>query len=236
MYKHLIILFLTAMNCYSYTNFVLISAPGSGKGTFSQYLSEKYGYVQICPGDIIRTEIREQTKLGKQIQPAVERGDFTIDENIICTLMKEYITKAISEVKPFIIDGFPRTIESFNFLHTLFTESGLTDVCFIQIEAPDAICIDRISTRLMCTECSHVYNSSSAKPQKENVCDICNKKLTMRSADTKTTAERRITFFHTQIEPLFEQAKNYYTTIVIDGQQSIDKLTKLYDTLVHNKK
>jgi adenylate kinase len=111
----LLIYLLTIAPVLSIQNFVLISAPGSGKGTFSQYLIQKYNYIQICPGDLLRAEIVAQTDFGKKIQPIVEKGEY-IDEEVTCQLITKHLIIAIQQNKPFIIDGFPRTKTSLEFL------------------------------------------------------------------------------------------------------------------------
>ena len=138
---------LAATSLLAKNNFVLIAAPGTGKGTFSQHLVKTHGYVQICPGDIFRAEIEARTDLGKQIQPMVERGDY-VDESIVCRLIGDRLSQALSVGKAFIIDGFPRSIVSLEFLQRLLEEKGVAiSTLFVQFIAKDELCIDRIATR-----------------------------------------------------------------------------------------
>jgi adenylate kinase len=217
---------------FCFKNFVLISAPGSGKGTFSQYLVEKYGYAQICPGDIFRNEIKEQTELGKEIQPIVDRGDY-VDEAIVCELIADNLLKLIRQNKCFIVDGFPRSDVSFEFLYKFLSDNGvIKDTCFLQFSVDDQICIDRISERLVCTECFSVYNMSLVQPKEAGKCDKCGTELSFRKADTKDIAKKRLEYFHDNIEPLISRAKKVYSTKVINAEASLEELRSEYEKII----
>lgn len=212
-------------------NFVLISAPGSGKGTFSQYLIEKHGYVQVCPGDIFRGEINAQTELGKKIQPIVEKGEY-VEESIVCQLISDNLSKIIAQNKPFIIDGFPRSDVSFEFLHSFFLNNKLSDtVCFLQFVASDDVCIERIVDRLVCNQCYRVYNSKSVHPTSIGKCDFCDASLAVRKADTRDTARTRLDYFHANVEPLMELAAGLYLARKVDTERPLKELHKKYDQL-----
>ena len=214
-------------------NFVLISAPGSGKGTFSQYLVEKHGYVQICPGDIFRSEIRAQTELGKKIQPIVEKGEY-VDEAIVCELISSSLLKIIQENKNFIIDGFPRSTISFDFLYQFLQKHNvIKDVIFLQLQASDAVCINRILERKVCTQCFKVYNDATVQPKDANKCDDCKIELVLRKADNQELTEKRLLYFHAHVEPLMKQAEPLYTTQIIQSESSIQDLQVKYDQLLN---
>jgi len=227
---YLIVLFAGNTECYK--NFVLISAPGSGKGTFSQHMIKKHNFVQICPGDLFRSEIRNQTELGKKIQSVVERGDY-VDEKIVCEIIAKYIAGALTNNKPFIIDGFPRSVDSYHFLHDYLKRNNLADcTCFIQFNAADEVCIERISARQICPQCNHVYNAKTAQPKIENICDQCGACLSLRSADSATIARKRLAYFHENVEPILALAKQSYDVITIQSNDDLTALLNKYDKLI----
>ncbi len=202
--------FFAIMRAEAQRNFILLAAPGAGKGTFSQYAIDMYGYVQICPGDLYRNEIRLQTELGKKIQPTVEKGEY-VDESITWQLITFYLTQAVSENKPFIIDGFPRTSASFSFLKDLLVQLKVADnTCYLELTSPDEVCIERVIQRQVCPGCFYVYNTVYA-PSTDGVnCDHCSASLVSRAADTRDSMIKRLEFFHKKIEPLmFLAAKSY---------------------------
>lgn len=219
---------------FGFKHFVLISAPGSGKGTLSQYLVEKYDYVQVCPGDIFRNEIRLQTALGKKIEPMVEKGNL-VDEDIVCELMANYLVEIIAQNKCFVLDGFPRSVNSFHFLNKFIQDHGILDeVCFIQLLASDEVCINRVLERQVCTQCFKVYNASLVKPQENNKCDKCGIDLIIRQTDAEESFRKRLRYFHADIEPIIEMSKKLYTTRIINGEAELDTLKRQYDELLLN--
>lgn len=231
-----LILFFT---CFFLTNpilcfkhLVLISAPGSGKGTLSQYFVKKYDYVQICPGDIFRNEINTQTELGKQIQFIVEKGEY-VDEKIVCKLILDNVSKILEQNKYFIIDGFPRSEISFQCLYNFFKVNNLIDdVIFLQLFTSDESCIKHVLHRQICENCFYVYNITFMKPKEQNKCNYCGSALTKRKEDTKEIIEKRLIYFHTHIEPLMNMAQKFYTIKTINTKCSIEDLKVKYDKLI----
>lgn len=218
------------INCL--THFVLISAPGSGKGTFSQYMVTNHGYIQICPGDLLRKEIALGTDFGKKIQPIVDNGDY-VDEEIICNIIKQYVCTAINQKKGFILDGFPRSKKSFNFLDSLLREKNLTDnVYFLQFIASDTVCAHRMANRVICMQCNYVFNTISNQSRCKNICHQCGSELSLRKADTLDIAYKRLNYFHDYIESIMEIAKQKYKTIIINSDCSLDNLEKEYEKLL----
>ena len=210
----------------------LFPHPGSGKGTFSQYLIDKYNYIQICPGDLFRTEIKAQTELGKKIQPIVEKGDY-VEEKIVCELIAKHLTKALAQKKSFIIDGFPRSTISLQFLNEFLKRNNLTkDVCFLQFLAADETCIKRITERKICEKCFHVFNNLYVKPIEKDLCDFCKNKLAERKADTSEIAKSRLAYFHSKIEPLIKSVQESYEFNTIKTETSLQDLKAEYDALI----
>ena len=217
---------------FAYKNFVLISAPGSGKGTFSQYFVEKYGYAHICPGDIFRNEINTHTELGKKIEPLTQNGEL-VDEGIVCQIVADNLSKAIQQNKNFIIDGFPRTETAFTFLHKYLEAHNLTkEVCWMQFLASDDTCIQRILGRQVCTNCFRIYNVTSAQSNDKINCDGCGTKLIVRQADTEESAKKRLQNFHAHTESLVNLAKKFYEFITIETEHAFDDLKTYYNTLI----
>lgn len=213
-------------------NFVLIAAPGSGKGTFCQYLVEKYDYTHICPGDIFRDEIRRQTELGKKIQTIVEAGEY-VQEDIVCTLVADAIMSSIQQRKAFVVDGFPRSHYSLQSLHTFLQNNELAGtVRIVQCIANDALCTERVLTRQVCTLCFKVYNSNSAQPKNQGVCDVCGVALSRRAADTDAIIRKRLVYFHETIEPLLCDAEQLYKVVKIETEADLESLYLQYDNLI----
>lgn len=146
---HLIFIFLV-YSMSACDNYVLVGPPGSGKGTFSLKLVEEKAYKQICPGDILRTHIKNETDLGKLIKSTIENGDY-IEDKIIYQIIEDQVKASVNNKQPFIIDGFSRHIDRYKFLLNLFEELKIQKtITYAHFIIEDQICIDRIANRLVC--------------------------------------------------------------------------------------
>ncbi len=230
--KYSFLIFIFYFISISPFHFVLISAPGSGKGTFSQYMAQKHGYIQICPGDLFRREILLRTELGKAIKPIVEAGDY-VDEQIVCTLMKQYVEEALNQNKKFILDGFPRSEHSLEFLLELLREKQIIyHVCFLQLQAPDDMCKQRMLGRYVCNTCGQVDNATRMNPNDVPTCNSCGETLALRSGDKETIIDKRLQHFHKVIEPLLQKLEtNGYPVKKIDSMQELSTLKRIYDEI-----
>ena len=87
-------------------NIIFIAPPAAGKGTQSDLLISKYGYEHISTGDLLRNEIKSGSDLGKELDSMMKSGSLISDE-----IVNKLLINALSNItKPFILDGYPRTI------------------------------------------------------------------------------------------------------------------------------
>lgn len=233
--KYIIVLFFVTISLCGQTNFILIGPPGSGKGTFSSFMKNNYGYYQICPGDILRQHIKNNTELGQKIKPIVERGDY-IDDTVVFRIIDEQVSYCVDNSIPFIIDGFPRSLSSFEFLLQLFkTKKINTTITLVHFRIDDEVCIERIDQRLVCFSCSRVFNMTTRKPQLDMMCDGCSALLEIRLGDTISNTIKRLAYYRDNIEPLVELAKDEYAVIVVDAQASLTDCLEVYKNLPAHK-
>ena len=87
---------------------ILLGAPGVGKGTQAQFITEAYSIPQISTGDMLREAVKAESKLGLEVKAVMDRGDLVTDE-IIIALVKDRIQQSDCD-RGFLFDGFPRTI------------------------------------------------------------------------------------------------------------------------------
>lgn len=208
-----LILFLLIFPLSAIENYVLMGPPGSGKGTFSTKMIEEKGYKQICPGDILRTHIKNETELGQSIKLIVQNGDY-IDDIIIYQIIEQEVRGYVERNIPFIIDGFPRHKDGYDFLIKLFKKLNIeSTIVFIHFIIDDFTCIQRIANRLVCFNCYNVYNLRTKPPLKEMVCDKCENILEKRLGDTYENTKKRLAYFRNTIEPLINLAEKDYNVI-----------------------
>ena len=103
-------------------NIIIFGAPGSGKGTYSAEIAERYGMGHISTGDVLRGEIKNETELGKVAKGYIDQGQLIPDELMIDILAKTY--DALPAGKGVIFDGFPRTIAQAEALKKMLAERG----------------------------------------------------------------------------------------------------------------
>jgi adenylate kinase len=101
-------------------NIVIFGAPGSGKGTQSERIVEKFGINHISTGDVLRAEIKKGTELGKTAKGYIDQGQLLPDELIIDILASTL--DSFKESKGVIFDGFPRTIAQAEALKKMLAE------------------------------------------------------------------------------------------------------------------
>jgi adenylate kinase len=181
-------------------NLILMGAPGAGKGTQSEKISEKWGIPAISTGDILRKAIKAGTELGAQAKLFIEKGQFVPDE-VAVGIIKETLSSEACK-NGFILDGFPRTISQAEALE----EMGVHIDCALSLEINDEAIVKRMSGRRMCSKCGVSYHIEHKKPIKDNICDRCGSSLYIRVDDAAETVLERLAIFHEQTEPL----KSFY--------------------------
>ena len=181
-------------------NLLLIAAPAGGKGTISSELEKDFGYVHISTGDLIR-EIDETTPLGQQVKACMDVGAF-VDDNIVLSLLKEKILTIKN--KPFVLEGFPRSIKQAKELEEFFEELNISLDMVIFIDVSYDTALKRSLGRVTCPNCHESFNIYFKKPKIEDVCDKCGTRLIKRSDDTEETFKNRYETFQKLTLPLLE--------------------------------
>ena len=120
-------------------NTVLFGPPGSGKGTQSEKLIEKYGWKHLSTGDLLRKEMKEGTPLGKEAKSLIEKGQLVPDEVVIGMISSAL--DANPQASGFLFDGFPRTVAQAKALDELlsFRKTGINTVLFLTVNEEELI-------------------------------------------------------------------------------------------------
>ncbi len=201
-------------------NLILMGAPGAGKGTQSEKISEKWGIPAVSTGNMLRAAIAAGTELGVTAKSYMDGGALVPDE-IVVGIVKEYL--ASDECKNgFILDGFPRTIPQAIALDAM----GVKIDAALSIEVADEKIVERMSGRRVCT-CGATYHIAYKPSQKEGICDKCGAELFIRKDDMPETVLSRLKTYHEQTEPL----KDYYAEkgilLTVQGQEEVGDTTRL---------
>ena len=137
-------------------NLILLGAPGAGKGTQAEILSEQYGIPQISTGVILRQAIKDETPLGIKVKAVMEAGDLVADEDVVA-IVKERLAKPDC-ANGFILDGFPRTIAQAVALDEMLKELGCPLSKVLSSEVKDEDIVRRMSGRRVCKNCGSSYH------------------------------------------------------------------------------
>ena len=202
-------------------NLIIMGAPGAGKGTQSERISEKWGIPAISTGAILREAIKQGTELGKQAKVLIDAGNFVPDEVVIGIIKETLSSKACEH--GFILDGFPRSISQAEALEAM----GVHIDCALSLEIADDVIVERMAGRRLCSSCGASYHIEHKKPVKENICDKCGSSLYIRSDDAAETVKSRLETFHEQTEPLKSFYEERGLLKCVNGEASVDETTEL---------
>ena len=176
-------------------NIVIFGAPGSGKGTQSDLMVQKYGLNHISTGDVLRAEIKKGTELGKTAASFIDKGNLIPDDLMISILAKVY--DSFGDHKGVIFDGFPRTIPQAEALKKMLDERGDKVAAMIELDVPEAELMTRLIKR----------GEDSG-----------------RADDNEETIKKRLQVYHQQTQPLIEWYKKEGLHYHINGHGTLERI------------
>ena len=201
---------------------ILLGAPGAGKGTQAEKISERYAIPQISTGNIIREALQSGSRLGKKTKSFMDAGQLVPDD-IVIKIVRERIKKKDCK-NGFILDGFPRTLPQAEALDKLL-KKDLDAV--LEIKVDENILVERLSGRRVCPDCGATYHIVGKKPMVEGKCDKCSGTLIQRKDDTAETIKERLSVYHEQTEPLIAYYRNKGKLISIESQNGVEETAAL---------
>lgn len=204
-------------------NIIFLAPPAAGKGTQSNLLVEKYGYVHISTGELLRAGRNDGTERAKIICEFQDNGGLVPNE-IVDELLKERLQKDDCK-NGFILDGYPRTMDKLETLNKIFTELNITDVIAIYLNISEEEAMHRTLGRMNCPTCQKDYNKyyEKMKPAVEFVCDDCKTELSIRSDDNEETFKKRFQTYLSNTKPIMDYYKdnNLLKEVIVDKDSSL---------------
>ncbi|WP_010321368.1 adenylate kinase family protein [Mesomycoplasma ovipneumoniae] len=202
----------------SNSKILLIGAPGSGKGSISKILVDKFKLVHISTGNLFREKIKKDRDFAEKIQNYVKNGLYVPDE-----ITNDLLSNFISQLPPqsgYILDGYPRTLNQLNFMNE--NKIDVDKVFYLEIK-PETI-VSRLSQRLFCSKCQKSYNLLLAKPKVENTCDIDGEPLFTRPDDRPEIVKLRIEKFNESVTPIVDYYKKHGKIHYLNVERSLDEI------------
>ena len=181
---------------------ILLGAPGAGKGTQAEIISQKLGIPTISTGNILRAAVKNGTPVGLQAKAYMEAGKLVPDEVIIGIIQERLAEPDCAG--GYILDGVPRTIAQAKALE----KAGINFDAVLSLEIADSVIEARMTGRRTCHGCGATYHIVAAPSKVEGVCDKCGGALEQRKDDQPETVKHRLEVYHQETEPL----KNFYET------------------------
>ena len=200
---------------------ILLGAPGAGKGTQAEVISEKLAIPAISTGNIIREALANGTEMGLKAKSFIDAGQLVPDD-VVIGIIKERLAKDDCAAG-FILDGFPRTIPQAEALDTM----GVIIDRVISIEVEDERIVRRMSGRRVCKACGSSYHLEYKKPAQDGVCNACGGELVQRKDDHPDTVLDRLHVYHEQTEPLKDYYEKKGILRIVVGQEEVADTTAL---------
>ncbi len=202
---------------------VLLGAPGSGKGTQSKILSEKYGFTHLATGDIFRAEMTAKTALGQKASEYVKSGKLVPDD-----IVTEMVAGKLdaSGGGRYLLDGFPRNLHQAQSLDANLAKQGAAIALVAYLDLTHAEAMRRLTSRRICGGCGESFNVLTRIPSVEGRCDKCGADLIQREDDSEATAAKRLMVFEDLTRPLVAYYKSEQVFHDIDAARAPEDVTK----------
>ncbi len=196
---------------------ILLGAPGAGKGTQAQFITEKYHIPQISTGDMLRAAVKAGTPLGIQAKAIMDSGGLVSDD-IIIGLVKERVKQEDCR-QGYLLDGFPRTIPQADAM-----KANNIDVDYVvEIDVEDEEIVHRLAGRRVHPGSGRVYHVDYNPPEEPDKDDETGEALIQRDDDQEETIRKRLAVYHDQTKPLVE----YYSSWANSGDPKAPKYVKI---------
>ena len=173
-------------------NIILCGAPGSGKGTQSSFIAQKYGLQHLSTGDVLRAEIAKGSELGQKIDALISKGNLVPDD-MMYGVIENYIASLPADCKGTIFDGYPRTVAQAESLAKLLQKYKM-EAIMIDLMVDEQLLIQRLIER---------------------------GKVSGRKDDNLNTIRHRIAVYHQQTEPVAHYYLHHGNYFAVNGNHTM---------------
>lgn len=200
---------------------LIMGAPGSGKGTQSEILTEELSIPAISTGAMLRTAIAEGTEVGKEASKYINDGKLVPDE-VMINLVLDRISKDDC-ANGYILDGFPRTLAQAEAM----TDAGIEIDTALMIDVEDEAIMGRLGGRRVCGKCGATYHTQFKPSSKGDKCEVCGEELTIREDDKPETIAQRLKIYHETTAPVIDYYREMGKLTVVKAVEGVEATTEL---------
>ena len=197
-------------------NILIMGPQGSGKGTQSSNIVEKYKVKHVTTGDALRAnkdmDISDMDTEYDTPRAYMDAGDLVPD-----VVVDAIVEEALSEADGFVLDGYPRNSDQAQAL------DGMADLdAVISLSVSHEVSVKRLTGRRVCEDCGANYHVEFDQPDEEGVCEECGGSLIQRDDDTQAAVENRLDIFEEETQPVVDRYRGREEFVEIDGEQPPD--------------
>jgi len=203
---------------------VLLGAPGAGKGTQAKQIAQRFKISHISTGNILRSEIKNDTELGRKAGSFVKEGKLVPDELIIEIIKKEL--EGEQSGKGFLMDGFPRNLKQAKMLQDMLDLLGIKLDSVINIDVSKDEIIKRLTSRRICHSCNNICSTSNLIDVENAKCPECGGDLIKRKDDEIEVITERLDVYEKETKPLIDYYREHNLLVNIDGTGMENQVTE----------
>jgi adenylate kinase len=197
-------------------NILIMGPQGSGKGTQSSNIVEKYEVEHVTTGDALRAnkdmDISDMDTEYDTPRAYMDAGDLVPD-----VVVDAIVEEALSEADGFVLDGYPRNSDQAQAL------DGMADLdAVISLSVSHEVSVKRLTGRRVCEDCGANYHVEFDQPDEEGVCEECGGSLIQRDDDTQAAVENRLDIFEEETQPVVDRYRGREEFVEVDGEQPPD--------------
>lgn len=206
-------------------NILLIGPQGSGKGTQARILCEKFNFFYFESGAFLRRIAEENSDVKRMLNEGV-----LVPDKEMTSYMSAYMDKN-NLYDDIIFDGFPRTLEQYNFWKDWLTEKKVKLDLVIDLEISEEETIRRLNARRQDPETGKIYNLLTDPPPPS----VDRSKLVQREDDKPAAIKVRLDEYRGKTEPLIGELKKDTEVVEVDGERPIEVIAKDIESLIQGR-
>ena len=205
---------------------ILLGAPGVGKGTQAELLTERLGACHLSTGDVFRAAAKcsdcDQSPAMRVALEYMRRGDLVPDSTVWEMVLER--SGCILDCGGFVLDGFPRTLGQAESLKELMEKEKLSLSAVLNYELPVNEIVQRLSGRRICEQCKSVFHVTERPSRIASVCDRCGGRLYQREDDRPESITVRLDAYDRSTTPLIQFYEDLGLLVPIVAEGSPDEI------------